>query len=229
MRHLHFRAAALLIGLATTDASAQQIESPYRFVDEGQQAGFFVGQVFTDPGTLDLGPESGPAVGLRYGIRLSGPFSLEAAAMVLSTTRAVQDTFVVGTDTTWGPAAGSPTPDLTLGIALADLRFDITGPRTWHRLMPFAVLGIGAAFVVSEDDEQDLDLDPDLRFRMGTRLVGDLGVGVEWFPLDRLVVRFDARNLLWQIDAPTGMQTLDAPLEEWVQNFLLSAGVSFRF
>ena len=95
--------------------------------------------------------------------------------------------------------------------------------------MPFAVLGIGAAFVVSEDDEQDLDLDPDLRFRMGTRLVGDLGVGVEWFPLERLVIRFDARNLLWQIDAPTGMQTLDAPLEEWVQNFLLSAGVSFRF
>ena len=98
MRHLHFRAAALLIGLAATDGAAQQIDSPYRFVDESQQAGFFVGQVFTDPGTLDLGPESGPAVGLRYGIRLSGPFSLEAAAMVLSTTRAVQDTFVVGTD-----------------------------------------------------------------------------------------------------------------------------------
>lgn len=229
MRQLHFRLPVLLLALTATGASAQQIESPYRFIDEAQQVGLFVGQVLTDPGTLDLGPESGTALGARYGIRLAGPFSVEAAAMVLPTSRAVQDTFVVGTDTTAGPAEGNPSADMTLGIATADLRFDITGPRTWHRLMPFALLGIGAAFVVSEDDEQDLDLDPDLRFRMGTRLVGDLGIGVEWFPLDRLTVRFDARNMLWQVEAPVGMHTLDAPLEEWVQNFLLSAGLSFRF
>lgn len=226
---MHFRLAALSIAFSATGAAAQQIESPYRFVDDGQQAGVFVGHVLTDPGTLDLGPESATGVGLRYGIRIAGPFSVEAAGMVLPTTRAVQDTFVVGTDTTSGPAEGNPSADMTLGIATIDLRFDITGPRTWHRLMPFALLGIGGAFVVSEDDEQDLGLDPDLRFRMGTRLIGDLGVGVEWFPLERFIVRLDARTMLWQIDAPNGMRTLDAPLEEWVQNFLLAAGVSFRF
>jgi hypothetical protein len=35
--------------------------------------------------------------------------------------------------------------------------------------------------------------------------------------------------MLWKIEAPVGLRTLDAPIEEWVQNFLLSAGVSFRF
>lgn len=229
MKHLHFRLAVLLIAPSATSAAAQQIESPYDFIDDGQQAGVFVGHVLTDPGTLDLGPESATGFGLRYGIRIAGPFSVEASGMVLPTSRVVQDTFVVGTDTIAGPAEGNRSADLTLGIATIDLRFDITGPRTWHRLMPFALLGIGGAFVPSEDDEQDLDLDPDLRFRMGTRLIGDLGAGVEWFPLEHLVVRLDARTLLWQIDAPNGMRTLDAPLEEWVQNFLLSAGVSFRF
>lgn len=235
MSYRHFRGAAALLPIiplllvGATAGSAQNIDSPYRFIDRNQQVNVFAGQVLTDPGALDLGPESGTAFGVRYGLRLAGPFSVEAAVMVFPTSRAVQDTAIVGPDTTVVPAAGNPEADLTLGIATADLRFDITGPRTWHGLMPFALLGVGMSTVISEDDEQDLDLDPDLRYRYGTRLVGELGLGVEWFPAERLTVRLDARNLLWQIDAPSGLQTLDAPLEEWVQNFLLSAGVSFRF
>lgn len=227
MRHLHFRLLALLLAPGVTDLAAQEIESPYRFVDPGQQVNAYVGRIFTDPGTLDLGPESGMTYGLRYGIRLTGPFSVEAAGMVFPTTRAIQDTVIVGPDTS--VAATGAEADLLIGIVTADLRFDITGPRTWHRLMPFALLGLGAAFTLSEDDAADLDVGSDLRYDFGTRLVGDLGVGVEWFPLERLTLRLDARNMLWQIDAPRGLQTLDAPIEEWVQNFLLSAGVSFRF
>jgi hypothetical protein len=118
---------------------------------------------------------------------------------------------------------------MTIGIVSADLRFDITGPRTWHRLMPFALLGLGAAFTLSEEDDADADLDPNVRYDYGTRLVGELGLGTEWFPTDRVTLRLDARNMLWKIEAPTAMRTVDGPIDEWVQNFLLSAGVSFRF
>jgi hypothetical protein len=217
----------LLLLASASSLRAQEIDSPYRFVDHNQQLNPFAGGITTDRGTLDLGPESDLAFGLRYGIRLAGPFAVEAAATVFPTSRAVQDTTITGTDTTLVPTGAEAS--MTIGIATADLRFDITGPRTWHRLMPFTLIGVGGAFVLSEDDEIDADVDSRVRYDFGTRLVGELGVGVEWFPLDQLTVRLDARNLLWKIKAPVGLQSLDAPSEEWVQNFLLSAGVAFRF
>ena len=228
MRILHQSIPALLLAVCVSGAaSAQDIDSPYRFVDPGQQVNVFGGIIETDPGTLELGPESNAVYGVRYGIRLAGPFTVEATVAGFPTSRAIQDTVIADGDTTRVPTGVSS--DLTIGIATADLRFDITGPRTWHRLMPFTLLGVGGAFVVTEDDEVDSAVDSNLRYDFGTRLVGELGVGFEWFPTDRFTARFDARNVLWQIDAPVGLQTLDAPTEEWVQNFLLSAGVSFRF
>lgn len=226
LNHLRLFIVAGSLVLSATAAAAQDIASPYRFIDRSQHVNAFVGLVETDPGTLNLGPESGMAYGGRYGIRLSGPFVIEAQAALFPTSRAVQDTVVSATDTAVVEIGEA---DLTLGVASAALRFDITGPRTWHRLMPFALLGVGAAFTLSDEDGVDSELDPDIRYEFGTRLLGELGLGVEWFAADRLTLRFDARNMLWRVNAPLGLQQLDAPNEEWVQNFLLSAGVSFRF
>ena len=218
---------ALLLALSASAAAAQEIDSPYRFVDPGQQVNVFVGGIEADAGTLGLGPEPDMAFGARYGIRLTGPFSVEAAATVFPTARTIQDTVIVGADTSL-VSTGVET-DMTLGILTAGLRFDVTGARTWHRLMPFALLGLGGAFVVHQDDEADADVDSKVRYDFGTRLVGELGAGVEWFPTERFTVRLDARNMLWKIKAPDGLLTIETPTDEWVQNFLLSAGVSFRF
>ena len=227
MNHLRFATLLGFLAVTATGVAAQDIASPYRFVDESQHANAFVGLIATDEGTLGLGPESGLAYGGRYGIRLSGPFVVEAQAAFFPTTRSVQDTVISATDT--AVVGTGVDADLAIGVASAALRFDITGARTWHRLMPFALLGVGAAFTISSEDDVDDDVEEDVRYEFGTRLLGELGLGVEWFATDRLALRFDARNLLWRIDAPIGLQPLDAPNEEWVQNFLLSAGVSFRF
>ena len=228
MRSLHFKAVGLLLALSASSGTAQQIDSPYRFVDPGQQVNAFIGAIETDVGTLGLGPESDVAYGLRYGIRLTGPFSVEAAATVFPTARAIQDTVISGADTSL--VATGVEADMTIAVLAADLRFDLTGSRTWNRLMPYALLGVGAAFKLSEDDAADESLEPNVRYDFGTRLVGELGVGIEWLPVDRFALRLDARNMLWKIEAPPALQSLeDAPSEEWVQNFLLSAGVSFRF
>jgi hypothetical protein len=227
LRRLLLSSVLLFSSASASALAAQDIDSPYRFVDQAQQVHAFVGGISTERGALDLGPESDLAFGLRYGIRLAGPFAVEASATVFPTARAIHDLVIDGADTTLVPTGAEAS--MTLGIATANLRFDITGPRTWHRLMPFTLLGVGGAFVLSEDDEADADLESNVRFDFGTRLVGELGVGVEWIPTDHLSVRVDGRNMLWKVKAPTGLQTLDAPTEEWVQNFLLSAGVSFRF
>lgn len=229
MRSLHSTTVALLLALTASAAAAQDIDSPYRFVDPAQQVNVFFGAIESDAGTLGMGPESDMAFGVRYGIRLTGPFSVEGAATVFPTARTIMDTVVVGVDTSL-VSTGVET-DMVLGIVTADLRFDITGARTWHRLMPFALLGAGGAFVLSEDDQADVDVNVDsgVRYDFGTRLVGELGVGVEWFPTERFTLRLDARNMLWKIKAPDAVLTLGGPTDEWVQNFLLSAGVSFRF
>lgn len=219
---------AMVLAALASPLAAQRIDSPYRFVDTTQQLGVFAGYVFTDPGSLDLGPESAAAFGARYGIRVTGPFSIEGSAMVLPTSRLVRDTAVSagGTDTTHTTVGEA---DMTLAAVYADLRFDVTGPRTWNGLMPYVVFGVGAAFPISNEDAADEDLPSGDRYRFGTRLVGDLGLGVEWFPLERWTVRLDARDFLWKIEVPQGLRTLDTPEDEWVQNFMLSAGVSFRF
>jgi len=215
--------AVLLMSAAPL--SAQDIDSPYRFVDRNQQVGAYAGYVITNPGDLDLGPESAPAFGARYGLRISGPFNIEAGAMLLPTTRVVQDTAISATDTAVVQVGES---DLTLMMLNANLRFDITGPRTWNGFLPFALLGIGVAFPISEG-ENDTQVNSDVRYRFGTALVGDFGVGVEWFPLERWSVRLDARDALWKVETPLGLRQLDVPNEEWVQNFVLTAGITWRF
>ena len=226
LRRLFF-ASFIAVLASASGVRAQDIDSPYRFVDHEQQVNLFAGGIYTDRGALDLGPESDMAFGARYGIRLAGPFSVEAAATLFPTSRAVQDTMIVGADTSVVFTGGDVS--MLIGIVTADLRFDLTGARTWHDLMPFALVGIGGAFVLNEDDAVDQDLESTIRYDFGTRLVGELGVGLEYIPIDRFSIRLDARNMLWKINAPTGFQTLDAPSEEWVQNFLLSGGVSIRF
>ena len=208
--------------------AAQDIDSPYRFVDTRQQVGVLAGMLFTDPGSVPVGPDDGITLGARYGLRITGPFSLEIAALATPSSRMVLDTTVSasGTDTTYRSLGEA---DMTLAVVHGDLRFDLTGPRTWNRLMPYVLVGVGAAFRASSDDALDEDLPAEDRYRFGTRLVGDLGAGVEWIPLEHWSVRLEAKDYLWKIQVPRGLRRVGTPAEEWVQNYLVSAGVSYRF
>src|SRR5262245_16119602 len=73
---MRLRTVCLMMSLTVLAgrASAQTINSPYRFIDQSQTAGLWGGTVTSASGTLDIGPQGGPVLGARYGIRLSGPF-----------------------------------------------------------------------------------------------------------------------------------------------------------
>lgn len=205
-------------------AAAQQINSPYEFIEERQHASLFVGYFATNSGDLDLGPESNLAAGARYGIRLSGPFVLEGTVGLLPTTRMVIDT-LPGT----GGREHIGDEDLNILFTDAALRFDVTGPRTFHNLLPFLTFGAGAA--VQLGDEGNDDLPQGLRYRFGTTFAGQFGGGVEWLGWRRLGIRADARNMLWRIRTPGAFleRDPDLPSREWTQNFLFSLGLSYRF
>ncbi|MGH7505436.1 MAG: outer membrane beta-barrel protein [Longimicrobiales bacterium] len=221
-------ALALLALRAPDGANAQTILSPYRYIETSQSIGLAGGYALTGKGAIDLGPKAGPALLARYNIRISGPFVAEAEIGILPTTRAVWDT--VTADTTRSQIGES---DVRLVTAMAALRFNVTGPRTWHGLLPYLILGAGIAVDAGGTSAVEEELPADVRFDFGTSFAGQLGAGAELFLSPRLSLRVDGRNVLWKIDTPaaffTGERGRLIPRDEWTQNFYLSAGLAIHF
>lgn len=220
--------SALLLLFAAGPALGQRIDTPYRFFEETQAVGVTAAYISTDKGSLGLGPESGIAYGARYHIRLSGPFFVEAEALYFPTTRAVLDTAVV--DSAFERVGEAET---AIALAQASLRFNITGQRTWHGILPFFLLGIGVGIEASDDDEADAAIPGEARFDFGTTFAGQLGGGIEIFPAERLAIRIDARNILWQLKTPQALLGADigrtVPTEEWSNNLTASVGIAIHF
>ena len=231
--------AAAALTFTAASADGQQITSPYDFVETAQGIRGFASWVFTDRGAMEMGPHSGAAFGLGYNIRISGPFELDAQASFFPTTRTVfddtpQDSTALTDDPTLG-LVELGTADLSLLLVDATLRFDLTGPRTWNAFQPFALIGVGGAFVVTSDNSAEEDLpDPaveDLRVRFRNGFTGHVGAGVEWHASQRFTLRAEARDLLWKVHVPeTFLQRgrlIDT--EEWVQTAHLTLGLVWRF
>ncbi|HEX7048965.1 MAG TPA: outer membrane beta-barrel protein [Longimicrobiales bacterium] len=209
--------------------AAQEIPSPYRYVEPRQSALVTGGYLFTDRGELDLGPESAPLVGVRYSIRLSGPFTAEAGVAYLPSSRTVFDT--VGVDQPLREVG-----EADFGLALVDvaLRFDLTGPRTYHGFQPFVMAGGGLAIEASGDDPVESEIAEPARFDFGTRFAGEVGAGVEWFATRHLALRADVRDVFWKLKTPPAFlrqssEPVDIADDEWVQNFALSLGLAYHF
>ena len=223
----HILAVAALFA-AALPAQSQRITSPYRFLDAGQEIGPVATYVWAGDPAVGLGAKSGPAFGGRYGIRLGGAFMIAVEAAYFPTEHAVLDSVVV--DSAFQQIG---TADQTLLIATAALRFNITGPRTWHGLQPFVAFGAGAVIETSHDKEAANLAPVEARFDFGTSFAGTLGGGIAWLPSRHLAIRLDGRNLLWKVTTPAALRRgdlgLTMPDDEWVQNFTASAGVSILF
>ncbi len=159
---------------------------------------------------------------------MSGPFNLEGTALYFPSKRMVLDT--VASDTTLRSLGEA---DMTIAAFTAALRFDVTGPRTWHRLQPYVVLGGGLAFDLAGESDVEADLPEDVKYDFGTRFLGTAGGGIELHFAQHLTANVDARTLLWKVNTPDpflrGEASLTRPPDEWTQNVMLSAGLSFRF
>lgn len=235
--YVHIAAAAAVLFTAGA-ATAQSIRSPYEFVEKSHSLHAYATYVVTDRGTIGIGPASAPAIGFGYGIRVSGPFGVDSRVAFMPTTRTVYtvdpdaDPDAVRQDPTVG-LEEIGTADLSLLLADASLRFDVTGPRTWNNLQPYALIGAGAVFRVASDHsaEEELPEGTDLRVRFSNGVTGHIGAGVEWYLSPRFTVRLDARDVFWRLHVPTGFITTARVIDdrEWVQTGHLSVGAAFRF
>lgn len=231
--------AALAAG--ATPAVSQGIDSPYEFVDNSMSVWAFGSAVFTDRGPIDIGPGSGYAAGIGYSARISGPFNFDGRVAYMPTTRRVfavddlpaADSARVREDPTHG-LRDVGTADLSLLLLDASLRFDLTGPRTWYRLQPYALIGAGAVIRATSDnaiEEEALGDDPSVQVRFKNGFTGHVGAGFEWYASERFSVRFDARDILWKVHVPEGFFVDNRVVdnEQWLQTVHLSLGLAFRF
>lgn len=220
-----------LLGLVPRAGEGQQIPSPYRYIETGQEAGAFVGTLNPGAGRFEIGPRAGTQLGLRYAIEVGGPFSIEGVARTLSSTRDVRDPTKPEGERTVGEA------DVLLASVEARAKFSLTGRRTWHGVSPFAVAGGGVVWDtegLSEVDERVLPRD---RYEFGTSFLGYLGLGVRWIPLERVQLRIGGGFDLWQIDTPQGYLSPERdlgfesapPQSEWVNGLEGSFGIAFRW
>jgi hypothetical protein len=192
---------------APRDAAAQQIPSPFAFIEERQEAGAYVGYLSGSTGRFGYGPSGGLTVGGRDIVNPARPEG----------------------DRVIGQA------DVLLTTIEGRLRLSATGARTWNGLVPFLSFGGGIVFD-TEDPAliEETVLEPDEVFELGTKFFGTVGPGIKWHVNRRIAVRTDFGFHLWKIDTPDGWGDPQYGLpsvetSEWVSGLSVTGSVLFRW
>jgi hypothetical protein len=213
---------------APSAARAQTISSPYRFVEERQEVGFFAGYLSAGKGRFGFGPPGGLWLGGRYGLELTGPLSIEAVLGAVSGTR---DVISPGRPEGEG-AVGQG--DFMLATIDGRLKFSLAGQRSWHGLSPFLIAGGGVVVDGSGNVEANTEIEADEVFEFGTSFFGTMGAGTRWFLSPRVAVRFDALFSLWKLKTPVGFGDpqygFGAVQEgEWVSGLSITGSLLYRW
>ena len=214
-----------VFGLAGS-VQAQHITTPYRFLQTSQEVGLYVAHIEAKEGAVGLGAKNGQAYGARYSIRLSNPLTIDVDAMYFPSERAVLDTVVV--DSAFKRIG---TAKQNLVILLGSARLNLTGARTWHRMLPYVTFGGGGVIETAPDNDNIEKAPVDARFTLSRGFAGTFGAGIELFAGDRIAIRLDGRNVLWKVKTPAALlrTSLSMPADEWLGNLTGSAGLSIHF
>ena len=216
-----------LLALPSATA-AQEIPSPYRYMEKGQEVSLFAGYLATDPGRFGFGPGDQQQLGARYSVVVSNAFSLEGLASTMFGPRDVVNPNRAEGDRVIDEA------EVRLVSLEARLQFALTGRRTWRGLQPFGFVGGGVSFDTLGEQDEDFFLEERDRYEFGTRLTGSFGGGFRYAFTQRWMMRVDAGMFLYKLGYPVGWRdtTLGfegVPEDEWVSAKSISLGLAWRF
>jgi len=228
-----FAFASLLGGASAL--RAQTIQSPIRYIETKQSVAPFVGYLWTDPtlhirdAEVELGPQSAVLAGLQYNIHFAGPLYGEVLLGFSPTERKV---YVPGSTTSANSVNPVEVGTTSMALALADagLHFNLTGPRTWRGIAPYAVASGGVVADLKRTSDLDAQVPDGSDFDLGPSFALGLGIGTDWYPTQRLSIRAEGRDRFWRISAPQGLRPADLKtVSEWNHNFSLSIGAALHF
>ena len=230
MRRLTLITTAIALG-AAAPVSAQDVghppaQSPFRDLAYRQELALFGGYYNGSDGKAGVAPAGGPAVGVRYEIRIGGPAQFTARLTHARTERTILDPALANNVRNLG------TETWPITIADAGISVNLTGQKSWHRLVPSLGGGVGIASDFGKSG------DP-AGFEFGTPFAFTFGVGVRRETDGPLQLRVDLADYVYQLDypsayttAPTGSTPIlpaGSSTNEWTHNWMLSVGLSYRF
>ncbi|HEX9106823.1 MAG TPA: hypothetical protein VF832_06340, partial [Longimicrobiales bacterium] len=156
-----------------------------------------------------------------------GPLQIEVGFGYAPLNRIVRDTLRTSAKDSTFRRAGTIAQNVVL--AIAGLRFDLTGARTWYGFQPYIAAGVGAAIGSSASGGPAVPADA--QFKFGTSFAVQAGGGIEWYAARHVGLLVDARGTLWKLHTPSAFHLADAtlPASEWTQNASLNAGLAFHF
>ena len=220
-------------------AAAQQVgydpaHSPYHDVGYRQGVTPFAGWFNAALDPAGVAPRSAPMAGLRYDLLLAGPAQFMVRTALVSGQRNVIDPRQ--------PAGKRLLGQKPSELLLADIGLivNLTGQRSWYRLVPLVQFGAGVASDVHP--AQDVG---NYKFggTSGTTFALTFGGGVRYVPggrFERWEVRGDVTDYLYAIKYPSSYfstisSTSPAVLpygsaaSRWRHNAGLTLGLSYRF
>ena len=226
-------AATIALPALRPDTASAQVghppgRSPYHDIPKGHTVTGLAGLFGGTGGRFAIAPHDGPVFGLRYDIRTASAFQMGLVFGRASLERLIVDPFVEVDNRISGPV------DQTVSFAEIDLQLNLTGGKTWHRLAPFAGVGLGLALPSGTAADTS-------GFELGKKIYFAPHAGFRFFLTDRLHLRTDARVIFWKLNYPasfTREATLDpdAPpviddgrVSEWTTSSWLQAGLGFSF
>ncbi len=228
--------AAVAAAIGPSASGAQEISSPYQFIEREQDLGLYVGYVKTDRGRVNLGPKSAPFYGIQWAMTLNGPMQLSAYGVYLASAIDVIDPAAEG-----GPAVIGEA-DLDLFLLGGRLQMNLTGQRTWHNLVPYVFGGIGIILDMTSSPSCLInrqlpvcDLRIDQRFEFGNKFMGQVGLGAIWIMSERIGTRITVADWIWRYGPPVGWLDPDLDLVvvpsdgKWTNNIQVSVRLSFWF
>ena len=206
-------------------------KSPYKDIVTNYGFSVYGGYLLGSRGVVGVGPSNGALGGVRYEMSIGGPTDLVFGAGYGQLKRYVIDPNADTLTRTSGPVNQ---PVITADIGLNVL---LTGRKTWRRISPYVGATLGMAFgtnVASDTSGYNFDS----KFVLGPQ------AGIRWTPFDNFVIRFEGRDLFWQLKYPSSfftdparapgqppvLDTTNDPSSEWIQHptFLVSIGLAFR-
>jgi hypothetical protein len=220
---------ALALAFVATTARAQvghlPENSPYRDLEASQELSFFGGHYSAGQDPIGVAPRGGPMYGARYEIHVGGPAFLMARYAHVNSDRFPIDPTKSGA----GAQLGRKT--VSLNLLDVNLVLNLTGQKSFHKIVPVINLGAGIASCGCS-----VDSDP---YTFGTPFAFSFGGGLRYVPGGRLQLRADWGNYLYQLKYPaayyltptTGSAAAGSGQARsfWKNNRALTLGASLLF
>lgn len=220
-------AAALLFVASTASAQVGHLpeNSPFRDIEGGQELTIFSGHFNAGAAPTGTAPKPGPVLGLLYQIHVGGPANLMVRYAHVSTDRLAVDPTLGKTNRSLG------THTSVVSLYDIDIGLNLTGMKSYHRLVPTVNFGAGVASCTCT-----VDKDP---FTFGTPFAISLGAGLRYVPGGHFQIRVDLNDYLYQLKTPAAYYINSAdntPVAAqgtartfWKNNPTLTVGVSRLF